>query len=479
MNATPPSLTSTPSWPQPTVSPARHPSFIRSPPPLPDLTLFSPCVRPPVVGCHSLRAINSWYRVHADDSRLVAKLVTKRDRRPYLLPRLPVESVAETEEAVSLDAYLSELLTLQSKHPTTSFSSLDDTEPLPPPLPTPHTAPSPRLSDGWRQLSRQDSRVSNRSDGDANAATSRPFQPPSPSAGAATLTVPDHSPALSASSVSSASSTPVPTAAAPASVAAVPFAPIALPPSQHAAALASQQPSFATNGAEEELSGDAAAVSAHEVERIEGDDATRTFLASFLDTLYTVRQRRASSIIIPDGATSLSSLLSSHPQNSSSSLSRRHLRSIHPNLPAIDEVMETESAYVVLMRHFPRTLAAFLRTGSMRSESDESKLFLLYQCLHCLSFLHERAIVHGDLKTRNVMVTGNSWVYLTGLQCPAVPRPVEAYRREDSALMRWSAQRTRTANGRRLPQAAPRADDSLRMCGAAGYAETSATTTTS
>ena len=168
-----------------------------------------------------------------------------------------------------------------------------------------------------------------------------------------------------------------------------------------------------------------------------GEDAVRAFLTAFLDILYTARQRRASSVFMGEQGTP--HLPHWPAAASSSTLSRRHLRSIHPNLPAIDEVMETPTSFVVLTKHFPRTLAAYLRTGSMRTESDEAKLFVLYQCLQCLSFLHERGMVHGDLKTRNVMVTGNQWVYLTGMLCPAVPRPIDtAHSKQDSPLMRWS-----------------------------------------
>ena len=166
----------------------------------------------------------------------------------------------------------------------------------------------------------------------------------------------------------------------------------------------------------------------------------RAFLVAFLDVLYTARQRRASSVFGGEQGPPFSPTGASFSAGASSSLSRRHLRSIHPNLPAVDEVLETPSSFVLLTKHFPRTLAAYLRTGSMRSESDEAKLFVLYQCLQCLHFLHERGMVHGNLKTRNVMVTGNQWVYLTGLQCPAVPPPIDtAHSQQDSALMRWSA----------------------------------------
>ena len=173
----------------------------------------------------------------------------------------------------------------------------------------------------------------------------------------------------------------------------------------------------------------------------EGEGACRRFLSAFLDVLYTARQRRASSVSLAD--ITADALSSSLPSSSASSLSRRHLRSIDPNLPAIDEVLDSASGAVVLLsRHFPRSLAAFLRTGAIGSESEESRLFLLYQSLHCLSFLHERRVVHGDIKTRNLMVTGNLWLYLVGLHCPAaLPAPLtDPAITEDSALMRWSQQ---------------------------------------
>jgi len=177
------------------------------------------------------------------------------------------------------------------------------------------------------------------------------------------------------------------------------------------------------------------------VQLISGDDACRRFLTAYLDVLYTARQGSSALLsAADDDNTALASLTTASSASAGTSTTpiRRHLRSIHPNLPAIDEVIETDTAFVLLSKYFPRSLAACLRQSGLSGESDECRLLIVYQLLQCVSFLHSRHVVHGRLSTSSLMLTGNHWLYLTSLHCPAtLARPLSSTSNIESALLRW------------------------------------------
>ena len=101
-------------------------------------------------------------------------------------------------------------------------------------------------------------------------------------------------------------------------------------------------------------------------------------------------------------------------------------------------MLETDTAFVLLSKYFPRSLAACLRQSGLSGESDECRLMIVYQLLQCVSFIHSRHIVHGRLSTSSLMLTGNHWLYVTSLHCPAtLPRPLSSTSTTESALLRW------------------------------------------
>ena len=381
--------------------------------------------------CNSLRPINRCYRVQCDGHRYAATVICKQPTAvtasTYIQPVIPDELIQPTDNNVTLDVYLDELLTLAHKQPQHTLL-LDDSD----------SSGRDRESNGGtvRPLVRQDSKRSNRSDDSPSLLSSstpsaaiRQLPPPplSNSHSNHTLHLPNHSPPPAVSTPKSA-----PTVSVERSL-----TPIALhAPASHPPLSFTPPPTLTLNYAQ---SANGTAQIGETVQLISGTDACRRFLTTYLDVLYTARQGRSVSLSGADDNTALASLtISSASPTTPAAPIRRHLRSIHPNLPAIDEVIETDSAFVLLSKYFPRSLAACLRQSGLSGESDECRLLIVYQLLQCVSFLHSRHIVHGRLSTSNLMLTGNNWLYLTSLQCPAsLPRPLSSTSATESALLRW------------------------------------------
>ena len=393
-------------------------------------------VRLSVTPCNSLRPTNRCYRVQCEGQRYAAVVISKQptsSTAAYIQPVIPDALLHSPDNNLTLDAYLNELLTLAHRQPQHSLL-LDEADVA---AGRDREAGSGNGSGSGipKPLVRQDSKRSNRSDdspalfSSTPAAAIRQLIPPlSHSHSNHTLQLPNNSPRVAVSSPSSAASvsqhslTPIALPAAAAPPPAFSFTP---PPT-----LALNQ---AANGTDK--TGDDA------VQLITGPDACRDFLTAYLDVLYTARQGRSASLsaAADDDNTALASLTTSSASSvATTTPNRRHLRSIHPNLPAIDEVIETDVAFVLLSKYFPRSLAACLRQSGLSGESDESRLLIVYQLLQCVSFLHNRHIVHGRLSTSNLMLTGNHWLYVTSLHCPAtLPRPLSPTSTTESALLRW------------------------------------------
>ena len=393
---------------------------------LPAVCLFVHSSACPVTPCNSLRPTNRCYRLQCDGYRYAATVIAKQPTAAtaaaYIQPVIPDDLSQPAEANITLDSYLNELLSLAHRQP--QHTLLQD-----------ETDVSGRDREGGgsaaRPLVRQDSKRSNRSDdspallGSTPAAYLRQLPPPLiKSHSQTTLQLPNYSPPVTVSTPSSAGSVS----------AQQPLTPIALP-------AAASPPSFSftppptlalnhspVNGTDKVSTG---------VQLISGADACSRFLTAYVDVLFTARQGSTGTA---DDDTALATLTASSSISPTSSAApvRRHLRSIHPNLPAIDEVIETDTAFVVLSKYFPRSLAACLRQSGLSGESDECRLLIVYQLLQCVCFLHSRRIVHGRLNTSNLMLTGNHWLYVTSLHCPAsLPRPLSPASTVESALLRW------------------------------------------
>lgn len=82
-----------------------------------------------------------------------------------------------------------------------------------------------------------------------------------------------------------------------------------------------------------------------------------------------------------------------------------------PNVLNYSKIFYTDRAGYLIRQHLKTNL--YDRT-SMRPFLQNVELkFMAFQLLHILSDIHTRDIVHGDIKTENIMVTSSNWVVLT------------------------------------------------------------------
>eukprot|EP00004_Rigifila_ramosa_P022837 TRINITY_DN6324_c0_g2_i1.p1 TRINITY_DN6324_c0_g2~~TRINITY_DN6324_c0_g2_i1.p1 ORF type:complete len:1452 (+),score=316.33 TRINITY_DN6324_c0_g2_i1:333-4688(+) len=98
---------------------------------------------------------------------------------------------------------------------------------------------------------------------------------------------------------------------------------------------------------------------------------------------------------------------------------------LHPNLPSIRQVIsngETNTTYIVFEQS-PFTLESTLCFSASFLEDPMRKLFLIYQLLHAVNFLHLRGIAHGAIKPTNILIDRFLWLTLTGFRCPKSIEP--------------------------------------------------------
>ncbi|CAG8476604.1 12165_t:CDS:10 [Acaulospora morrowiae] len=94
-----------------------------------------------------------------------------------------------------------------------------------------------------------------------------------------------------------------------------------------------------------------------------------------------------------------------------------------PNLIDVFAVLESDRAYYFIAPYRGTTLQDLLKYSSGVLNSNVKKSFILYQLLRTVQNLHKRGVIHGGLKTSNILVDENLWITLTGFEC-SVPTTV-------------------------------------------------------
>lgn len=87
----------------------------------------------------------------------------------------------------------------------------------------------------------------------------------------------------------------------------------------------------------------------------------------------------------------------------------------HPNLVPIRGVVEGSTAFYVISNWRPYSLSSVLRFSADAIQRQETKLFLIFQLLHCVQFLHSRGICHGSISPSKLLVSNNLWLSLAGI----------------------------------------------------------------
>jgi serine/threonine protein kinase len=105
------------------------------------------------------------------------------------------------------------------------------------------------------------------------------------------------------------------------------------------------------------------------------------------------------------------------PDASSSATSHSEYRPLHLNLPTIVRVIQSDTAWFVVIKRRRDSIQSLLRFESDLTSSDEAKLFVIYQLLHVLSFCHTRGIVHGALSPDTCLLSPNLWLTLVEFHC--------------------------------------------------------------
>ncbi len=91
---------------------------------------------------------------------------------------------------------------------------------------------------------------------------------------------------------------------------------------------------------------------------------------------------------------------------------RRAANLEHPHIVPIYDIGEAEQLYYIAMQYIPgETLKDILeRQGSL---SVQQALAILTPVAQALSYAHRRGVIHRDIKPSNIMISNESWVYLT------------------------------------------------------------------
>ncbi|ORX55533.1 hypothetical protein DM01DRAFT_1334937 [Hesseltinella vesiculosa] len=86
------------------------------------------------------------------------------------------------------------------------------------------------------------------------------------------------------------------------------------------------------------------------------------------------------------------------------------------NLLDVFAMIETDAACFLLSSFHGNSLRDLIKYNPGILHSNLKKGFIVYQLLRALASLHSRGVVHGRLKTSDVLVNENMWIELSGLE---------------------------------------------------------------
>lgn len=126
----------------------------------------------------------------------------------------------------------------------------------------------------------------------------------------------------------------------------------------------------------------------------------------------------------------------------------------HPNLLPMHGIVEGSKAYYLISSWKPYSLLSVLRFSADALQRQETKLFLVFQLLHCVQFLHSRGITHGSISPAKLFISNNLWLTISGIspysanldlglqaslkasQKGSIPRPISMHT-SSSETCRW------------------------------------------
>ena len=88
-----------------------------------------------------------------------------------------------------------------------------------------------------------------------------------------------------------------------------------------------------------------------------------------------------------------------------------------PKIIPLLAVIETPQSFIFLHEYVGHTLRDILvHSPDVLSEGFAKPLFILYQVITSLQFLHQRGIVHADVNSTNVLLEPDLYVWLRGMR---------------------------------------------------------------
>ncbi|KAI9318152.1 hypothetical protein BX666DRAFT_1935290 [Dichotomocladium elegans] len=95
------------------------------------------------------------------------------------------------------------------------------------------------------------------------------------------------------------------------------------------------------------------------------------------------------------------------------------------NLPEVFSIIESDTAYFFLAHYRGTTLQDLITYNPGVLSSNLKKCFVVYQILRSLASLHSRGILHGSIKSSNILVDENLWIQLAGMEYGVDPRDID------------------------------------------------------
>ena len=86
------------------------------------------------------------------------------------------------------------------------------------------------------------------------------------------------------------------------------------------------------------------------------------------------------------------------------------------SLPDIFSIIETDGTFYLLTSYRSTTLQDLLVYNPGVISSSLKRSFVVYQLVRVVASLHDRGILHGNLKPSNILIDENLWIQLAGIE---------------------------------------------------------------